>query len=95
MDGTASIGSTFFRLGQKYVKRLLRKISIGMNSTHVGVLQYGSAENIVYSSRLETDNVRSTVSHQISGMVYQSERRDSDLAHALTIANDVVSIYVR
>jgi hypothetical protein len=73
------------------MKRLVDKMTIGKNTTHVGVMQYGSAGRVTHASRLATDNLRSHVSVQISRMVYMNERRDSDLAYALSIASDTVS----
>ena len=93
MDGSVNIGSTAFRLAQRFIKRLVGKMTIGRNTTHVGVMQYGSAGRVIHTSRLATDNLRSLVSDQVSRMVYMDERRDSDLAYALTIASDAVSIF--
>jgi hypothetical protein len=90
MDGSVNIGSASFRLGQRFVKRLIGKMTIGKNTTHVGVMQYGSAGRVSHASRLTTDNLRSQISNQISRMVYMDERRDSDLAYALSIASDTV-----
>ncbi|CAB4028884.1 Hypothetical predicted protein, partial [Paramuricea clavata] len=90
MDGSVNIGSAFFRLGQRFVKRLIDKMTIGKNTTHVGVMQYGSAGRVSHVSRLTTNNLRSQISNQISRMVYMDERRDSDLAYALSIASDTL-----
>ena len=91
MDGSVNIGSASFREGQKFIKRLVQKMTIGTNTTHVGVMQYGSAGRVSHVSRLTKDNLRSLVMEQISRMVYMDERRDSDLAYALSIASDTVS----
>jgi hypothetical protein len=93
MDGSVNIGSAAFRFAQRFIKRLVGKMTIGRNTTHVGVMQYGSAGRIIHTSSLGTDNLRSYVSDQVSRMVYMDERRDSDLASALSIASDTVSIY--
>lgn len=86
-----NIGSSAFRQGQKFIKRLVQKMTIGKNTTHVGVMQYGSAGRVTHATRLNTDNLRSLVMDKISRMVYMDERRDSDLAYALSIASDRVS----
>lgn len=66
-------------------------MTVGKNTTHVGVMQYGSSGRVNHAVRLATDNLRSQVSSRISKMVYMRERRDSDLAYALSIASDKVS----
>ena len=90
MDGSFKIGSVSFRFAQRFIKRLMSKMTIGRNTTHVGVIQYGSAGRVIHTSRLNKDNLRSQVGGQVSRMVYMDEKRDSDLAYAFSIASDMV-----
>ncbi|XP_028415528.1 collagen alpha-6(VI) chain-like isoform X2 [Dendronephthya gigantea] len=91
VDGSAKIDARYFRLAQRFIKRLINKMTVGKNTTHVGVMQYGSTGRVIHSSRLATENLRSQVSEQISKMVYMRETgRDSNLAYALSVASDTL-----
>lgn len=92
VDGSSRIGRTEFIAGQRFIKRLVEKMTIGKNTTHIGIMQFGSAGRVEHATRLGSDNVRSTVSNDVSKMVYMNERYDSDLGYALSIASDMVMI---
>ena len=92
MDGSATIGSKYFRQAQKFLKRLIGKMTVGRNATHVGVMQYGSTGRVIHTSTLSEKSIRSQISDDISRMVYMNERRDSDLAYAFSVASDTVSL---
>ncbi|CAF2985395.1 unnamed protein product [Rotaria sp. Silwood2] len=90
LDASGSVGSDNFRLQLKFTKDLLRRVNVGANKTHVGIINYSNSFQTL--TWLNTEYTLEQKLRQVDQATYFSS--STDTARALQQANVVFS-YVR
>ena len=90
IDGSWHIGEKQFLDAQRYLKRLVSKMTIGRDQTHVGLIQYSGTDYTKEEAVLGKHLLRNSITSAIGRMKYNNDRRKSNLAYALKVASDKV-----
>lgn len=87
LDASGSIGSSNYKLQQKFVNDLLGRVNVGRNKTHVGIINYSSrSETLTY---LNTDHALAQKRDKVNKATYYGQSTNTGLA--LREASDVFS----
>ena len=91
VDGSRSIDKKNFRIVKKFLRKLVAEFDVGVNDTHIGLLQFSDNESLSYEFGLGTPLDNKGVKQAIKKMKYGAGGATMT-GEALRIVDNYVSI---